>query len=602
MKYNSGRLIVKLNGNHSRINASDQHSNLPKTGNFLYFTSSIAIAVDRMKYLFPVIVFLTFINFLQAQPVGYSYAKKITIQSSQVSGGADLVDFPVLISVTDNDLRETSSGGHVTNVNGYDIIFTTSDCGTLLDHQIERYVSTTGEYIAWVRIPTLSASSNTEIHMYYGNNSISGDPSLNSVWDSSYKGVWHFNNDVTDYTSNGSNLTDNSTTNLNAGKIGNARDLDNNTNILSSSTAGKYLLMSNGSFSGVTNFTFEGWVYLDRSNTNWERVFDFGQNTNVNFFLTLSNSTGSPANTNARITLTGNSGEQGAVVTNTTNTGSWIHWAVVLNNSASTMSIYRNGSLLGNATGVSLSPQDLEASTANYFGRSQYAADHYIDAKFDEFRISTTQRTAGWVATSYNNQNTPSSFYSIEPESVAESLCATLPVEFFDFSARPEGSSIKLHWITATEINNDYFTVERSVDGIVWQELALEKGAGTSHKLKEYTVYDTRPNPGESYYRIKQTDYDGSFTYSILQRVNLSLSNISIYYIQAQKELIIDLGITELYLTVSILSAIGEPVDIPIINTLSNRITYDASSLSKGMYVVRVVTPQGVKVQGLLIR
>lgn len=570
--------------------------------NIWHFSGSTRIIASRLKFFFPVIVFLTTIHLLHAQPYGYSYAKEITIQSSQVSGGSDLPDFPLLISMVDNDLRLTSSGGHVSNINGYDIIFTTSDCATILDHQIERYVSSTGEYVAWVRIPTLSASTNTVIHMYYGNSAISSDPSLNSVWDSSYKGVWHFNNDVTDYTSNGNNLTDNSTANLTTGKIGDARDLDNNTDILSSNAAGKYLLLPNGLFSGVTNFTFEGWVYLDRSSTNWERVFDFGQNTDINFFLTLSHATGSPASTNARITVTGNAGEQGVVVTNTTNTGSWIHWAVVIDNSASSMYVYRNGILFGSATGVSLSPQSIEASTANYFGRSQYAADHYIDAKFDEFRISTAQRTEGWVATSYNNQNDPASFYSISSESTAETYCASLPVELLDFSAIREGASIKVHWITSTEVNNAHFTVERSVDGKVWEELASRQGAGTSYNLNEYVIYDTNPAPGVSYYRIKQTDYDGAFTYSAIQRVNLSSSNISVHYIQTKKEIVVDLGIAEPYSSVSVLSAVGEPTDIPMINNVNNKITYDASSLSKGLYVVRVVTSQGIMVQGVIIR
>lgn len=363
------------------------------------------------------------------QPFGYNYAKQITIQSSQVSGSSDHLDFPILISLTDNDLRTTANGGRVTSANGYDIVFTSNDCLTILDHQIESYSATTGAYVAWVRVPVLSVSSNTVIQMYYANSSVTANTSSTGVWDASYKAVWHFNNSVNDHTSNSNHLTDNSTSNLASGKIAQARDLNNSTNV-TSNLAGQYLLLANGFFTGVSDFSFEGWVFMDRANTNWERIFDFGQGTVVNFFLCSSTGTGASAQTRARITTNNAANEQGPISGNVNNTGSWVHWAVVLDNATSTMVLYRNGAAFATASGtVTITPQNLESSTANYFGRSQYAADHYIDAAFDEFRISTTARSAGWITTAYNNQNTPSSFYTVSPEAPAASLCGPLPVE-----------------------------------------------------------------------------------------------------------------------------------------------------------------------------
>lgn len=114
-----------------------------------------------------------FTGSLFSQPAGYSFGKQITILASQVSGGAPLSDFPVLISFTDADLRQTPAG-NVEHVNGFDIIFTTNNCFTItqLDHQIESYNPATGEYVAWVNIPLLSNFADTRIFMFYGDSSV----------------------------------------------------------------------------------------------------------------------------------------------------------------------------------------------------------------------------------------------------------------------------------------------------------------------------------------------------------------------------------------------------------------------------------------------
>ncbi|MDW3194429.1 MAG: hypothetical protein R8G66_18780 [Cytophagales bacterium] len=97
---------------------------------------------------------------LLAQPTGFAYHKSIEIQSAQDSGSTDLVNFPMLFSVTnDNDLRHTSQGGRVQHTEGYDIVFTQDDCYTILEHEIESYDGTSGTFIAWVKIPNLNPSS-----------------------------------------------------------------------------------------------------------------------------------------------------------------------------------------------------------------------------------------------------------------------------------------------------------------------------------------------------------------------------------------------------------------------------------------------------------
>lgn len=92
--------------------------------------------------------------------------------------------------------------------------------------------------------------------------------------------------------------------------------------------------------------------------------------------------------------------------------------------------------------------------------------------------------------------------------------CTPLPIEIISFNAIANSNKVELSWTTATEVNNDYFSVERSKDGITFEELFKIDGAGTSTSVKNYFEIDFHPLEGVSYYRLKQTDFNGSSTYS----------------------------------------------------------------------------------------
>ena len=94
---------------------------------------------------------------------------------------------------------------------------------------------------------------------------------------------------------------------------------------------------------------------------------------------------------------------------------------------------------------------------------------------------------------------------------------------------------MELKWQTASEKDNDYFTVERSINETDFESVAKVKGAGTSTTVKTYSIIDFYPFSGIAYYRLKQTDYDGTYTYSEVKSVkniaenrkSLKLYNIS---------------------------------------------------------------------------
>jgi hypothetical protein len=97
-----------------------------------------------------------------------------------------------------------------------------------------------------------------------------------------------------------------------------------------------------------------------------------------------------------------------------------------------------------------------------------------------------------------------------------------LPISLLDFDAVPLLENVLLTWTTASETNNDFFTLERSQDGVHFDEIITVDGAGNSNQILQYKSTDFTPLNGTSYYRLKQTDFDGKFDYSNLKAVNFN--------------------------------------------------------------------------------
>jgi len=84
-----------------------------------------------------------------------------------------------------------------------------------------------------------------------------------------------------------------------------------------------------------------------------------------------------------------------------------------------------------------------------------------------------------------------------------------LPIELSSFSAEADGTSVNVDWVVHSQVNNDYYTIERSLDCFTWEEVVRVEGDGNSNSEKQYQIKDENPHFGTSYYRLKQTDYDG---------------------------------------------------------------------------------------------
>lgn len=106
------------------------------------------------------------------------------------------------------------------------------------------------------------------------------------------------------------------------------------------------------------------------------------------------------------------------------------------------------------------------------------------------------------------------------------------PINLINFDAELNKNQVDLNWTTVSEVNNDYFTVERSVNGYEWEEIAKVDGAGNSSYRINYEENDEKPYEGISYYRLKQTDLNGEATHTGVITINnkgYEASEIQVY-------------------------------------------------------------------------
>jgi hypothetical protein len=176
----------------------------------------------------------------------------------------------------------------------------------------------------------------------------------------------------------------------------------------------------------------------------------------------------------------------------------------------------------------------------------------------------------------------------ISARTVSYPLVVALPVRLVSFSAELNQPSVKLKWTTATETNNDFFNVERSTDENRWTVIKKVKGAGNSNSLVNYEAYDDAPVNGTAYYRIAQTDLDGTTTYSGIKIVKnvMNGKGISIYPVPATGNTINFAGISDYKNNSLTLRNAGGSI---LFSTTLSKASVELPSLATGVYFVRVM-------------
>ncbi|MBK5284779.1 MAG: T9SS type A sorting domain-containing protein, partial [Bacteroidia bacterium] len=113
-----------------------------------------------------------------------------------------------------------------------------------------------------------------------------------------------------------------------------------------------------------------------------------------------------------------------------------------------------------------------------------------------------------------------------------------LPISLLNFDAVAQGTGVITTWVTASETNNDFFVIERSADGVNFEQVGTRKGAGNSSTTLYYSMLDLKPLKGMSYYRLRQVDFDGAESKSQLVAVSfLNNGVLNVFPNPAQTEI-----------------------------------------------------------------
>jgi hypothetical protein len=328
--------------------------------------------------------------------------KRITIDHTRVAAALD--NFPVLFAATDPDLKSVEHGGNVAENDGSDLLFTAED-GTRLPHELAFYDGQTGEIAAWIKVPRLSATADTVLYVYFGNGSVRGRTSRGAVWDSTYRGVYHFMD---------AGLNDSSSfrTELRGPALGRPAQARRGLQAALELAAATDFAMRPADDAQTGPVTLSLWV---------RRLGDYAQPGSIGY-ITRSNSGGGDlvfCSTPAANSMALRYGGRLYTIAEKVNTA-WNQ--VVVARTGGLIRVYFNGRLVRLVT--------IDAGTAmGLGGLGDIGGSASFEGEVKEVRWSEAERPAEWLATEYSNQSAPWAFAaagSVEPAPLAQTAAPTL--------------------------------------------------------------------------------------------------------------------------------------------------------------------------------
>ncbi len=331
--------------------------------------------------------------------MAFAFRRTATVDHTQC-GSADDSNYPVLVSFTSAAFKVIGSGGHVQNSSGFDICFYSDVAGTTpLFWEMEKYVSTTGEVVAWVKLPTVSHTADTVFYVFYGNSAISTFQStISSTWPAQYKSVYHQASLTADSTVDANTLVNTAVTS-GTGKIDGCGSYNGSAMQLCASPTGIPVK--------TYPIVLEAWINPSSLPGNqYVMMASQYQSTFGNLFNMALDVSGNVYVYNGSI-------HQVASGAPAISTGVWTHVIVDIQSTILAV-IYINGTAY-NCT-LDGSPVTDYGNPEVTIGDQDVAGLAPFNGLIDENRISTTSPSQSWVTKTYNNAINPGTFVTLGSE------------------------------------------------------------------------------------------------------------------------------------------------------------------------------------------
>jgi hypothetical protein len=184
-----------------------------------------------------------------------------------------------------------------------------------------------------------------------------------------------------------------------------------------------------------------------------------------------------------------------------------------------------------------------------------------------------------------------------------------IPVELTSFTANTSDGNVVLNWETATEINNQGFEIERRTADTEYRTIGFVEGHGTTTEPQSYSYIDKTAEQGLTYYRLKQVDFDGHYTYSVEIEIDatgpLSFNLAQNYPNPFNPSTNIKYSVPEAgNVKLSVYNLVGEEVAI-LVNGFSQAgtfdVTFDASNLPSGVYLYKLQSANSVQTRKMML-
>ena len=373
-----------------------------------------------------------------------------------------------------------------------------------------------------------------------------------------------------------------------------------------------YLVVGNAAAGAITGASSTaGWIisegqynyvkWLGATNTTY--TIPFGYSTSDYLPLTFGQTAGSPANLTVSTYATGNTNTPWAAgVGNMNNISTGVdgsvgyvidRWWTINSSATATLGFSYRGA-----------ENTMTATPTGTLGIQHWDGTKWNDGNGGSGGSVINTGTAGSQEAGAHSVSSGATTFNQFSPYVLVSFVSPLPVTFLYASTECDHGNITIKWSTASEQNSDYFTVERSLDGANYSSIATVKAAANSSTTKNYSAVDHDGYSGTSFYRIKETDFNGNFMYSsTLITSGCNTDNIIIYGTDGGASININ-ALEDARYNVEMYDVLGQKMVNEVKNVVvgNNHVKLDPGNIASAIYIVKVYNSNNAVTKKVFIR